>query len=306
MLLHPSKKIRTNDHNVNIGNKANINNNSLTKKCFYGVNRSNIITPDIYHVKGFQCDEKVSPLMLPSYFKKCKDLDPNSQITGTQDYAQKVVEYIKYGKSSKFTKRKYIYGAYYDQLYPGYFVLDTANYDNKQIELEVKLASGETSVVRIGTTDADIKSAIMLNTIVNLGLNLPSQGNVRRHCGDEGQMYALGYKDPCTGEIYLPMLNCKTALAMRAAATSVGKYMQKHWNTEYNNIVTAEYKKCNYCIPLEEMGGRTGPGNVLMFSKNLANSSHVDYADNARSFVMWAEDMPNTAENWCFILPDVW
>jgi hypothetical protein len=93
---------------------------------------------------------------------------------------------------------------------------------------------------------------------------------------------------------------------MEAASTSVGNYMKKYWRRAYHNIREAERTKSKKPPrPLREMGGENGPGNVMMVSRNLGSSAHIDHKNKTRSFGVWFEEVPGQAKNWYFILPDV-
>jgi hypothetical protein len=58
---------------------------------------------------------------------------------------------------------------------------------------------------------------------------------------------------------------------------------KKHWPGDYNGIRDADNLKTTTLPPLKEMGGKYGPGNVIMISRNVGNSAHIEYADASRS-----------------------
>ena len=56
---------------------------------------------------------------------------------------------------------------------------------------------------------------------------------------------------------------------------------------------------------LPEMGGQDGPGNRLVISIDLGNSTHVDVNDTPRCFSFWVEHERNLARNWYFVMPNL-
>jgi hypothetical protein len=170
------------------------------------------------------------------------------------------------------------------------------------VDIVITLADGTESLVQIGSAATEKG---MLNAIVDLGKVLPTTGNARRGVGDVGHMHALGYRSTVSGTVYAATLKPEIADAMEVASSSVGKYMKKKWPLEYNDIRRKEKLKSSDLQSLKQMGGKDGPGNVIMMSKNLGNSSHFDIADKSRSFGIWVEEQPGGANNWYFILPDV-
>jgi hypothetical protein len=117
-------------------------------------------------------------------------------------------------------------------------------------------------------------------------------------------MYALGYKDKNSEEVYAPTRHRPVADAMTQVSTQVGAYMRAHFPEIYKEIRDAEFRKSPNRAPLEVMGGAEGPGSCIMCSRNLGGSGHIDL-DHSRSFSIWVEECPGSATNWYFILPDV-
>jgi hypothetical protein len=200
--------------------------------------------------------------------------------------------------------RKFIHGALYDKLWPGYKVIDLSGGLCTPVEIVVTLANKKTSVVRIGSAKEE---SVMLNAIVELGRVLPTKGNARgKKNGDVGDLFALGYRSLKKSIVYKPTKECDISEAMAKASTEAGVYMQKHWRSDYDDIRDTDTLKSTEGLPpLEEMGGKYGPGHVIMISRNLGNSPHIDNADGSRSIAFWVEEEPGRAKNWSFLLPDV-
>jgi hypothetical protein len=211
---------------------------------------------------------------------------------------------LKEGKSSCKRRRKFIHGALYDTIYSGSKIIDLSYGLCTRIEIVVTLADKTTSVVRIGSA---IDESEMLNAIVELGMELPTTGNARAgDTGDVGDMFALGYRSLEKSVVYVPTKMANISVAMAQASTQAGKYMKKHWPSDYDDIRDADSLKATAeSPPLKEMGGKDGPGNVIMISRNLGNSAHLDNADGSRSIAVWVEEEPGSANNWSFLLPDV-
>jgi hypothetical protein len=219
-----------------------------------------------------------------------------------------LVGQLQQGRASRFRKkRQFVYGALYDKLWWGHKTIDLSGGLCTHVDIVVTVENGETTVVRIGSAKDE---SVLLKAIVGLGKELPSGGNARNKVGDEGDMFALGYKSTKNADIYAPTKNELIGVAMARAATAAGKYMKRHWLSDYNNIREADSLKTETATqlpvePLKEMGGKDGPGHVIMISRNLGNSSHVDYADASRSIAFWVEEKPGQAKNWYFLLPNV-
>jgi hypothetical protein len=246
----------------------------------------------------------MSPLLLPSNFDNAIDLKEKVVCEIDEPFARSIVAELRNGPASRSRHRKFIYGALYKTLYPGYKLVDLSSEVEilyNRVDIVITLADGTESLVQIGSA-AEEKG--MLNDIVGLGRALP-RSNARQGVGDVGGMVALGYRSTAKATVYAPTLKPEIADAMEVASSSVAKYMQKKWPLEYNDIRRAEKSKSSELQPLKQMGGKDGPGNVIMISKNLGNSSHFDNADKSRSFGIWVEEQPGGAKNWYFILPDV-
>jgi hypothetical protein len=84
-----------------------------------------------------------------------------------------------------------------------------------------------------------------------------------------------------TSIIYVPTNEPDISVAMAEASTQAGNYMKKHWTSDYDDIRdTYNLESTAGSPPLKEMGGKYGAGNVIMISRNLGNSGHIDNADN--------------------------
>jgi hypothetical protein len=261
----------------------------------------------VARIPAKQCASNRSPRMPPSWFEEVPRCNYKTWKSIDHKHLDKasamcMARKKKKEKSSTRTKRKYIPAALYGELYTGYKLIDVSGAPpSGGVDIEVTLADGTKSVVEIGSAASEIG---MLEELVSLGKVLPTRGNARPHAKDVGDMFGLGWRSPT--QIYKPTKTRAIADAMEAASTSVGNYMKKYWRRAYHNIREAERTKSKKPLrPLREMGGKDGPGNVIMVSRNLGNSAHIDFNDRTRSFGVWFEEVPGQAKNWYFILPDV-
>lgn len=190
--------------------------------------------------------------MPPSNFDNAKDLTQKVERDLDEEFARNLVGYLKDGPSSCRRHRQFVYGALYDKLYPGYEMIDLSTQDGlvDRVDIEVTLADGTQSVVQIGSAVSETE---MLKSIVGLGKVLPKHGNARRNTGDLGDMFALGYRSTARADIYVDTKKREIAVPMAAAATAAGKYMQKHWSREYDDIRNADISKSSNLPPLKQM-----------------------------------------------------
>lgn len=181
-------------------------------------------------------------------------------------------------------------------------MIDLSKGDLGGTDIAVTVEDGKTKSV------VESRSAVtekMLGAIVGLGKVLPTVGNSRRGVGDVGNMFALGYRSNKNANIYDPTNKPDIGDAMAAASSAVGKYSKFYWPGEYNGIRAAEKLKTSTSLPLEQTGGKDGPGNALRISRNLGNSLYVD-EDKSRSLAIWVEEVyRGERQNWYFIFTDL-
>jgi hypothetical protein len=132
---------------------------------------------------------------------------------------------LKKGKASCLRRRKFIHGALYDKLWPGYKIIDLSGGFCTPVEIVVTLANKKTSVVRIGSAKDE---SVMLNAIVELGKVLPTKGNARGTNGDIGDMFALGYRSLKKSIVYKPTKECEISEAMAKASTEAIRQLIKN------------------------------------------------------------------------------
>jgi hypothetical protein len=249
-------------------------------------------------VMGKQCPFGLSPLLLPSIFGEAIDLEEwerELDCNHKPELARSHVQKIKNGEASILRHRKFIFGALYGALYPGFETIDLSSKDwcdEKVVKIVVTLPDGTESVVKIGSAK---KETGMLEGLRKLAMELPKRGNARREKGDRGEMFALGYRNVREALVFKPTEDPAIAEAMATASTAIGKYVEKHWTEDYKGVRRAEKAKVErepaVKVPaLEQMGGDAGLGNTMTISRNLGNSAHIDNRDQSRSIGVWVEE----------------
>jgi hypothetical protein len=198
--------------------------------------------------------------------------------------------------------RKFVYGAMYEVMFPGYLEVTAMKSD---YDLVVTLPSNKESVVRIrqvSSVDSINTNEDLLGSLVELGKILSDhrQGNCRgSRVGDVGSMHAMGVRSFKTNVFYkMDDIVCsKVQPAARGMAKWLGKYMPEvlaeiRRKDSDRNVVSPD------CLV-------DGPGSRMVVSVNLGNSPHYDVGDTSVSVAVWVEEKPGHARNWFFVLPNV-
>ena len=214
----------------------------------------------------------------------------------TIEEARSICQCAKTGHQSSHHDREFVFGAMHKNLFPGCHLVDVSGQNSPNAALEIKLQDGMKTTVRIVNVSQE---QVLLDSLVNVGDNLPPKGNCRQNVGDIGDMCALGHKNS-KGETCKPTKEV-TKFLKRHAMQAV-EFMKKRAVEDLTDIEMAEAKKTADLQPSEVMPN--GPRWAAMFSRNLGNSGHFNTNDKSCSFAIWAENKPGQVKNWCFILPD--
>lgn len=246
-----------------------------------------------------------APLLPPSNIRKSNDV---AVLIGKSDIqfedaasARDWYQVLRQRTLSRLRQRKFVYGAIYTDLFPGYFCVDPAK---ASYDLVVTLASGERSLVQVRrvAVDDEIDSIALLTSLVDLGGTLLKycKGNCRgKKVGEIGMMYAMGVRSSRTNAFY----SCKDVVieSVTISSTLMTAWMMKNMNNVLQEIkITVESMKVRRWPALTN-----GPGSRMVVSVNLGNSPHYDVGDTSSSVAVWVEEKPGTADNWYFILPNV-
>lgn len=233
---------------------------------------------------------------------------PDASVDGSRrsttfNSAQKARDNFKRLQQLPFSnrrQRKYVYGALYSQLFPGFYLVDPRQGD---YDLKVSLPDSEDTIihVRLISPEDGIRHEKILSTVLSLGDSLTGTGNARgSKVGDVGAMHALGYRCAKTKEIYVGTMSC--AEKIKKASDLMRHWMEDHLRDVLSNLLQCDQEqntlKSLTCMP-------NGPGSRIMISVNLGNSPHYDSADTSYSVAIWTEQRPGAAKNWYFVLPNV-
>lgn len=246
-----------------------------------------------------------APLLPPDLIHESKDISydstPRSTCFDNPSLARSEYKRLQLEKSSVRRHRKFVFGAIYHRIFPGYFEVDPrlGNFD-----IVVQVSSIEESIIRIRLVSPEYKGAdgrFLLSSLVELGKNLRGPGNARGcRVGDVGSMHAFGYKSASTKDIYKG--TDELASKIKTASTTMSNWMEDNMRDELKKImdVDTELKiaKVLPCMP-------RGPGSRMMISVNLGNSPHYDVGDSSKSVAVWVEEKPGQSKNWYFILPNL-
>jgi hypothetical protein len=166
-------------------------------------------------------------------------------------------------------------------------------------EIMVNLSDGSQTVIKVGSASTE---EVMMHEIRELTKCLPEKGNARDKSGDSGEMYAIGIRSYKNGVMYAPTKK-KVADKMSVVTSTVSTYFHDNFKSEYDDVQSALQKRMFNGVGLERMPGRLG--DTMLLSKDLGNSAHYDTRDDTRGICIWIEEVPATATNWYFVLPDV-
>ncbi len=175
-----------------------------------------------------QHDTVDTPLLPPDAI----NMSPDNSYNGTKrssrfrDAEQARSEYQKLRKSkaSILRKRQFVYGAIYDDLFPGYHAIDPISND---YDLLVTLHSKKVSriYIRLVTPDIGLDKGNLLTSMVEVGRTLKGQGNCRgTEIGELGSMHAIGSRSASAKATYVT--NEKTASKVEIASEMMTDWMQ--------------------------------------------------------------------------------
>ncbi|KAG9285932.1 hypothetical protein G9A89_021678 [Geosiphon pyriformis] len=147
-----------------------------------------------------------APLLPPDGIHLSKDVSVERKPRSTTfcSTGQARAEYKRLMKepSSFRRRRKFVFGAVHERLFPGFFKVDPLIRD---FDLVVKLENGTMTTIEVRriTPDEGLKKDSLLNAGILLGRSLSGPGNARgTKVGDLGSMHAIGYRCASTKEVY--------------------------------------------------------------------------------------------------------
>lgn len=256
------------------------------------------------HCNQTNDDSSDSPLLPPSVILNSPDASIDGSIRTshqkTANQARQVYNRLRKLPASNRRHRRFVFGAIYEHLFPGFFEVDPkqGNFD-----LIVRLNSNQTSIIRVVMIDPDegVGKDKLLPCLVNLGNSLKGSGNVRgAKVGDTGSMHGFGFKSATSKEEFKGSTDSR--LKIQKCSTLMRNFMEDNLREELKSIVDVDKANGTHGI-LPYLA--QGPGSRLMYSINLANAAHYDNSDTSISVGVWTEKKPGEAKNWYFILPNI-
>lgn len=250
------------------------------------------------------CHDTVdTPLLPPDLINMSGDIsfDGSPRTTRLKDplCARKKYNCLREGKSSVNRHRKFVFGAMYESLFPGYFEVDPMYQD---FDLLVTLSSKKRTAVHIRLVDPGegVEKGNLLTSIVELGRTLSGGGNCRgKDVGDLGSMHAIGLKSAVSNSFYVTKEN--TTTRVESASKQMTEWMQDNMREV---LATIRHKDTE--LKAESPPSlKAAPGSRMMISVNLANSPHYDNGDTSLSVAIWVEEKPGQSGNWYFVFPNM-
>lgn len=236
------------------------------------------------------------------YQSKDISVDDNPRTTKLKDDAHAKAEFkkLRQAKSSIRRHRKFVFGAIYKSLFPGYYLIDPSVAD---FDLSVSVSNNTTSPIKVKmvTPDDGMGRHNLLLAALSLGRSLSGPGNARGpRVGDIGAMHAIGYKSASTRETY--KMTDEVGSKVKQLSGLMRNWMEDNLSDVLLRMVNTD-KELGVASTLPFMS--SGPGSRMMVSVNLGNSPHYDTGDMSESVGLWIEERPNESNNWFFILPNV-
>lgn len=215
------------------------------------------------------------------------------------EQSRKKYRHLASKPSSKRTRRKYVEGALYRNIYfEKVVVIDWEIVGD--VDLLIQTSQGPT-VITIRNVGQDNN----LDKLVALDKTLPKDGNARnKGKGKErGEMFALG-KRPGLDLEYAPTRAQATKIALLEALPFVRTCLQKYFSQALREM--CEYEQKLNIIPCKCMGGlEQGITSRMIISKDLGNSCHFDVNDGSTSISIWVEIIPHQTTNCWLMFPNV-
>ncbi len=251
----------------------------------------------------FLHDTPGTPLLPPDYINESCDNSydgaPRTSTFHDAVLARDAYNELRAAPCSVKRQRRYVFGAMYEFLFPGYLEVDPMIED---YDLFVTLPSKKVSVVRIRLVSpvTTLASRNLLTSVVELGKTLSGPGNCRgKDVGDMGSMHAIGLKSAKSKSCYVAKEN--TAAMVEVASAAMTEWMQDNMRD-----VLAKIRGKDEEMKVERSAAmKDAPGSRMMISVNLANSPHYDTGDSSESVAIWVEEKPGQSKNWYFVLPNV-
>ena len=183
-----------------------------------------------------------APLLPPDGIHLSKDISvegkPRSTTFGSPGKARAEYQRLMSEISSFRRRRKFVFGAIHENLFPGFFKIDPLIRD---FDLVVKLENGTTTtlVIRRITPDEGVKADKLLNAGILLCRSLSGPGNARgKKVGDVGTMHAIGYRSASTKDVYV--MKDDTGHKVETFSSSMRDLMEDNMPSVLKNMVETD------------------------------------------------------------------
>ncbi len=199
--------------------------------------------------------------------------------------------------SSKNNQRKYLYGSRYKNFFSGHVkVIDVLRDYGGKLDLNIGFNNKKKkSIMKI--RNLGLESELM-DVIKNFNRKCKKCSKARGESGDLGEMFAFGLHNKV--DEYKSMESEDLDLLEHYSKVA-RKYLEKYFPEEIKDIIHADSKQG--IKPSKAMGGTDGISAYALLSMDLRNAAHYDL-DTSASITIFNEDLPGTATNWNFVLPN--
>ena len=235
-------------------------------------------------------DTDQTPLLPPDLVNSSGDISfdgtPRTTRYREPTHAREEYNRLRKAKSSVNRHRKFVFGALYDRIFSGYYMVDPTLSDYHLVVTLPSKATTELHIHLVSPYDGDDKCNL-LKSVVDLGRSLTGPGNCRgKDVGDLGSMHAIGLKSASSKGVYVTKENT-------SAKVEVASSLMTEWMQDNMQDVLARIRKKDSDMVVEPTPSlQKAPGSRMMYSVNLANSPHYDNGDTAESVTLWVEEKP--------------
>ena len=282
---------------------------SAWRFCFRGHQRRMIY-------RALQCHDSHGPMLAPDVF--------NGEDAGCWPRDVLAEEYNKRLASSNSVRsggRHYAAGCHHFSLPPSCWLIDP--HDNPIVDIMIDVAPvglcmNRQSAVMIRQVDVsssfepeDFHTLASLNDIADFNTLMNKQlgnGTARAATGDVGTMHAIGTRVDLDGVTVRPYCANEAVPSellrhLVCALSTIGKC----FFPEVLAIIE-DTERDSGLDPVPPMDGVDGHrvGYTIDMSVNLGNSSHYDVHDASQGFSIWTEELIGQADNWFFIMPNIY
>ena len=244
-----------------------------------------------------------TPLLPPDYINSSGDISydgiPRSTRFKEPVRARQEYNRLRKEKLSVRRVRQFVFGAMFDKLFPGHFIVDPM-YTDKDLRVTLPDKKGSLIHIRMVAPYEGVEKDNLLTSLVEVGRTLSGTGNCRgKDVGDLGSMHAIGLKSATSKSVYVTSES--TSARVEVASTLMMEWMQDNLQHVLAKIKTKDSEMKVEATP----SLKNGPGSRMMVSVNLANSPHYDKGDTSLSVAIWVEEKPGHAQNWYFVFPNM-